>query len=151
MHVRTCTIVFRFSKFVQLPCHFSFTIPSQISPGLSKTAVPSLLGLIPHLTLINYLFSPTPPPPSPTRIPHASHRHKITVFNIPLCVASDALAHIRPILNILRLRDSGKCDACCVTVTIRWSECPSLASPPFLPETCLFHQRGIPPGWEPLV
>ena len=39
------------------------------------------------------LYSPPPHPPPPTRIPYASRRHKITVFSILLCIASDT--HIR--------------------------------------------------------
>ena len=46
-------------------------------PCTSRTAVPNLFGLISHLTLI---YLSIPPPPPPPRIPHASRRHKITVF-----------------------------------------------------------------------
>ena len=62
-------------------------------------AVPNLFGLIPHLTLIY----PPPPPPSPpqTRIAHASRRHKITAFNILLCIAS--VITVKPV--IARLGD----------------------------------------------
>ena len=109
----------------------------------TSTAVPNHFGLIPHLTLI-------PPPQSPpsTRIPHTFRRHKITTFNILLCVAS--VMTVKPVIARLgdRLKISGFGKMRCMLLSgeMNGRVC-EIHHSPLQPA---YSPQGNPPGWKPL-